>query len=240
MPSSVQDFLDGAVQSKFGPDSVAEFEALIAALVAKFAPTRTLEVGGGRSPRALRETLGLDVVINDISEDELKHLPPHLETLCMDISNPTAVTEAFQSTFDFIFSRSVLEHVQSVNRSMESTYKLLRNGGIALHYFPTLYCSPFVINKVIPFRLTKPIVDWIRKPQIQRFPALYRGTKTTRAQIDLWRELGFSEVAVWRFYGHNYYDRIPLLRTVDRKVSRLAQSRKWHWYSSYAFVVLVK
>jgi SAM-dependent methyltransferase len=233
MAPVAQDLLDEVVRSEYGPDSVAEFEVIIAGLVAKFAPSRTLEIGGGRTPRSLTEVLGLEVVVNDISEEELAHLPPHVSTLCMDISNPAAVPASYEGSFDFVFSRSVLEHVDSVDLSMESTHKLLADGGVALHYFPTLYSSPFVINKVIPFRLTKPIVDRIRRPQITRFPAVYRGTRSTE-------RLGFREVAVHRFYGHNYYDRIPVLRTIDRWLSVRARSRGWYWYSSYAFVVLVK
>ena len=38
------------------------------------------------------------------------------------------------------------------------------------------------------------------------------------------------------FYGHFYYEKIPILKQVHEKFSELAAKRDWHAFGTYAYV----
>lgn len=226
--------------SSFGPAAHGEFRRVLQTIVEVARPGRVLEVGGGRSPVGVGLGLSDMLTVNDISPAELSLLPPGIQTLCCDISDPCALGENDHAMFDFVFSQSVLEHVRSVDIAMRNTSALLNPGGLGVHFFPTLYASPFVLNRLIPFGLSRPLVNLILRPEYERFPGTYRGTKSTRRQIEKWKQFGFSEVRVHRFFDHGYYRRIPVLRSLETFLSNIARERDWAWYSSYAIVVVRK
>jgi len=203
-------------------------------------PENVLEVGGGRSPIGLDLGLGDVLTVSDVSSLELSYLAPGVRQICFDICDRQGIPASSAGTFDLVFSQSVLEHVNSIDAAMENCYSLLREGGVAFHYFPTLYSSPFVLNKVLPFRLTYPIVKAILKPAYERFPGYYRQARSTSRQLESWKSLGFEIVYAHRFYDHGYYRRIPIVRSIESRLSAIAERRNWYWYSSYAFVLLIK
>jgi hypothetical protein len=53
-------------------------------------------------------------------------------------------------------------------------------------------------------------------------------------------EIGYQRVEVRNFYGHFYYEKIPLLRSVHRAFSSLAARRDWHLLGSYAYITAFK
>jgi hypothetical protein len=54
------------------------------------------------------------------------------------------------------------------------------------------------------------------------------------------REIGYERVEVRTFYGHFYYEKIPVLRSLHRRFSRLAARRNWYWLGSYAYITAFK
>ena len=49
-------------------------------------------------------------------------------------------------------------------------------------------------------------------------------------------EIGYSRIEVRTFYGHFYYEKIPVLNAVHRWFSALAARRNWTALSSYAYI----
>jgi SAM-dependent methyltransferase len=234
-------FLDSL---QLGDRDIDAFQAInqtIRGLAERLRPRKVLELGAGRTP--LFDTsisLPFEFVANDISDAELEYLPSTTTHARFDISSPGDVPAALRGTVDLVYSRSVLEHVRSVDDAMRTTHVLLRNGGIALHFFPTLYASPFVINKLLPFSLTKQVIQSLARPNYERFPARYAQANATPGTLRRWQGLGFRDVQAVRFYGHQYYNRIPILRDIENAFTMTAKRSGWTWYSSFAYIILQK
>ena len=103
------------------------------------------EAIGGRSPLLDEPQIaaaGLNYTVNDISETELSHCPDWAEKICFDIAGDAAPA----GQYDLIFSRMVQEHVRSAEKCYNNIFQLLRPGGIALNFHPTLFAVPFVFD----------------------------------------------------------------------------------------------
>jgi SAM-dependent methyltransferase len=201
-----------------------------------------LEIGGGRAPLLNQneiEQLGLNYVVNDISEHELNKCPKFVDKLCFDITGDVPAQQ-----FDFIFSRMVFEHIKKTNKAYENIYNLLRPGGLCLNFHPTLFALPFVINQIIPDRLSSMIVRAmfpIRTDDgIPKFPASYSWCFATKFQKKRIQNLGFSHVLIIPFYGHGYFRKIPIVYQLDSAISRLAQKNNFSLLASYAYTLVQK
>ena len=121
----------------------ARFKATIGGFVRAYDLERVLEIGGGRNPTFSRDeatALGIDYAINDISKAELVEGPPDFASdhrLLFDISGPISQSD----DYDLVFSKMVLEHVTDGLRAHCNTFQLLRPGGVAMHFYPTLYSA---------------------------------------------------------------------------------------------------
>ncbi|MCC6641193.1 MAG: hypothetical protein IT386_08530, partial [Deltaproteobacteria bacterium] len=107
-----------------------------------------------------------------------------------------------------------------------------------------LYCPPFVVNACLPERLAHALLHAVVRrgsgDTTPKFPARYRwctSTATTARRIEA---LGFRSVRIEPFFGHGYYERIPVLRGLSRRASALCERRRWDAFSSYAYVLAVK
>lgn len=202
-----------------------------------------LELGAGRWPSfALREMPSSirSYTINDISPDELALLPEGYEKACFDVSGDA---RNFSDTYDVVFSRFLAEHVPDGVAMHRNVYQVLKPGGVAFHLIPTLYALPFVINKYMPERLTTRILQILspRRAISPKFPAHYSACYGNRDKmIRMLKEIGFSRVDVRTFYGHFYYEKIPVVRTAHRWFSNLAAKRDWTVVGSYAYVTAFK
>jgi hypothetical protein len=56
----------------------------------------------------------------------------------------------------------------------------------------------------------------------------------------LFDRIGYENVEIRNFYGHFYYETIPLLRDLESWFSSLASRKQWSWCSSYAYVIARK
>ncbi len=200
------------------------------------------EIGGGRSPLfSLDEVakLGIDYTVMDVSPHELDLVPEGYTTLLADISDP-AVAELGER-FDFMFSRMVAEHVQDGASMHRNTFALLRQGGQAFHFFPTLYSPVFLVNWLLPERFANAVQNHFAPRRTPKFPAYYslcRGP--TKKMIRTLAEFGFTVEEYRPFYGSTYFEQTSLLRIIDDGLGAWAARRNNPHLTSFAFLRLRK
>lgn len=209
------------------------------AIVAAHADAAILELGAGRRPSFTFAEMPSTVrsyTVNDISADELALLPDGYDQACFDVSGDAS---NFRDHYDVVFSRFLAEHVADGEAMHRNVYQVLRDGGVAFHLIPTLYAVPFVINKFLPERLT----SWVlakfapRRAINPKFPAYYSWCYgNPDKMVRKLAEIGYSKVEVRNFYGHFYYEKIPVLRSMHRWFSNLAARNEWTRLSSYAYI----
>src|SRR5262249_1621617 len=151
-----------------------------------FRCTNLLELGGGRSPLFFKseiDDLGANYTVNDISERELAAAPPWVTKVCFDAAGEASVHQQY----DLVFSRMVLEHVPSAESLYRNVFNLLSRGGICLNFHPTLFAVPFVINLLLPSRLSQIVLSAFgalvtdAESEYPKFPARYDWCRSSPA-----------------------------------------------------------
>jgi hypothetical protein len=212
-------------------------------IVATYPDADILELGAGRFPSFwLRDmpSSARSYTVNDISEEELSRLPEGYEKACFDVSGDAS---NFRDTYDVVFSRFLAEHVPDGVAMHRNVFGVLRKGGTAFHLIPTLYAMPFVINKLLPERLTSALLGALSPSRkiSPKFPAYYSACYGNPHRMErLLKGIGYSHVEIRNFYGHYYYERIPGLKQAHERFSALAAQRDWTLLSSYAYIRAVK
>lgn len=222
------------------------FEPGLLQLIQERGLRRIVEIGGGANPMIPIEDvhrLGLDYTVLDISEVELAKAPAGYRTVCADIASADL---ALDGTYDLAFSRMLAEHVRHGEYLHRNIARLLRPGGHALHFFPTLWAPPFVINRLIPERLSDRLLALLNpdrdRHQFGKFPAYYDWCRgPTRAQIKRFEGLGYSVAAYDGYYGHGqYYRHIPGLKSLHLAWCRFLSRHPLPALTSFAIVHLIK
>lgn len=212
-------------------------------IVSEFHDADILELGAGRRPSFTLAEMPSSVgsyTVNDISESELALLPEGYDKACFDVSGDSS---NFSDSYDVVFSRFLAEHVPDGPAMHRNVFNVLKEGGVAFHLLPTLYAVPFVINKYMPEALS----SWVLKTFAPRrsinpkFPAPYSACYSNPAKITrMLNEIGYRHVEFSNFYGHFYYEKIPVLKQVHEHISGLAASRDWHVFGTYAYIIAQK
>ena len=208
--------------------------------------TTICEIGGGRAPLFSHEeasTMGLDYTVLDISDKELRAAPDHVRKIEADIG--ALDLTRFPQRYDFMFSRMLAEHVRDGTAMHRNVLQLLRPGGMAFHFFPTLFTPAFVANRLLPERATRRILfvlfPWRRKEHIAKFPARYsRCFGPTPRMRRYFERLGYQVEEYRPFYGTDYLAGIPLLGWLDSMFTRFVASRRSALFTSYVWLVLRK
>jgi hypothetical protein len=123
---------------------------------------------------------------------------------------------------------------------------LLKPGGVAMAFFPTLYAPVFTVNHLIPERVSRAIVHALYPARRDggadpKFPALYDWCVSSEGKLGpMLGAAGFRDVHIQPFWGHGYFDRMPGLKQLDHGFNRLAAKRDWRLVSTYAFVAVRK
>lgn len=203
---------------------------------------RVLDVGGGRAPLFTLEeisALGLDYTVIDVDSGELAMLPSGYSTIVGDICDAGATSRA--GGFDLVLSKMVAEHVPDGEAMHRNVFHLLRPGGRAFHFFPTLYSPVFVANWIVPEWLSSRVFRVISNRTAPKFPAVYSWCRgPTNAQMRRLQRIGW-EVELYRaFYGTDYMGRIPVVGVVESLVSAWAAKRQNALLASYAFLVTAR
>lgn len=228
----------------FFPTAFHTFDARVRELIADYPGAKVLELGGGRAPSFNLGDIPSNVAsytVNDISDAELALLPSGYDKARFDVS---ADVSAHAGRYDVIFSRTLAEHVSDGEAMHRNLLTLLRPGGVAFHMMPTLYASPFILNRLLPDTLTRPILHAVsprRRNDEPKFAAYYSWCFGSRAKMERrLRALGYRDVTIRSFYGHDYYRKFPGLRELDRALGALAARRGWSACGTYAHVTVYK
>lgn len=222
----------------------AGYRTLILELARQTQGMRLLEIGGGRDP-LLSQTdvaeLECEYTVNDIDAKELALAPAWVKKLHGDIADPKLFgTMKYAGMYDLVFSHMVFEHVEHPELGYRNIARLLAPGGILINFVPTLYSAPFVLNRLLPERLSARILEFVfpdrNLSEFPKFPAYYRWCTTTKRTRNRLDDVGFRDVEITPFYGHDYYAKIPVLRTLGRRSWPLAERHGWRMLSTYAYI----
>jgi len=237
-----------ALLARLGGDADSDrmwdaYKPLVLGLSRDLGLARHLEIGGGRDPLLTPEEAtrdGLSVTVNDISQEELDHAPAAFRTACFDIAG-----DAPAGAYDLIYSRMVMEHVPDVARMWANIHGLLAPGGVAISLYPTLYAFPFVLNKLIPERMSSAIVGALfpnrTAHEDPKFPAHYDWCYGGEARMrPMMATAGFQDFAVVPFFDHAYYVRFPIVRDVHRVYAAGMRRLDWRVGTAYALMIAVK
>lgn len=221
---------------------IREHEDRVRELIRDYQPRSICEIGGGRSPLFGPEEvtdLGVDYTILDISDEELELAPPGLHTLCGDICDDEIVGDG--SRFDFMFSSMVAEHVRDGDLMHRNIFSMLKPGGVAFHYMPTLFYPVFAANRVMPQRLSTWALKRFADRPSPKFPARYsKCMGPTDAMRTYLMGVGYEVVEYRPFYGSVYFEFMPGVRQVERSIARWAAQRRNPWLTSFAYLVVRK
>lgn len=204
-----------------------------------------LEIGAGRYPLFSRdelETENITYSANDVDQGELDAMvydvDRHVFDVCKEV--PTQCV----GKFDVIFSKMVQEHLRDTLSFYRNISMMLKPGGIALNFHPVLYAFPFIINKHMPETLSSRLLQFFRKHrnkhQSPKFPAFYDCcviSETVRQKI---RATGFSDVQQFAFYGHPYYDSLPIVRSVHRRFTDYTIRKDLSVLATFSYTVCTK
>ena len=226
-----------------------EFVPTIRRWIATAAPHVVLEVGGGRHPMLTPDEardFGVErYVVNDVSANELAHAPEGMERAHFDIQAGPPPDSPAIGACDLVFAQMVFEHLEDPAGAWASVHQLLRPGGTAISFHPVLFSPPFVVNRLIPERFARKVLQHFfhrrNDDDYPKFPAYYRWCRASTAYMTRrLAPLGFASVEVVPYYGHGYFERVPGLRSVDAAVARLAERRGWTALASYAYVIVTR
>lgn len=207
-----------------------------------------LEVGGGRFPYLTREEierLGIEYTANDISARELSLAPKWVHRAHFDVQTSDRERILLHAnSFDFVFSKMVMEHVENFERAYRNIYDILKPGGVSLAFHPVLYAAPFVINRLIPERLSarllKALFPHRTDDGVPKFPATYSGCQISERVQKKIAAIGFRQVWQIPFYGHNYYRKLPVVRTIHASATKWICGQGITPLASYAYTIVVK
>lgn len=222
------------------------YEDLLLDLGRRQGSNAVAELGGGANPIvADSQKWGFmqHRVVIDISADELAKAEGDVETRVADLCEP--IRDGHNS-YDLVFSKMLCEHLTDPLVFHENCFNLLRPGGLAVHFFPTLYTVPFVANRLIPETTARSLLRAIQPgriadPKLDKFPAYYRWcTGPSRRFSKRFEGLGFEVERRLAAFGHNYYVRVPPLNAMERTKTRLLLRHPVPHLTSFAVVVLRK
>jgi SAM-dependent methyltransferase len=228
----------------FGHSSVAWSEHLpyLRQLLEQHKVSRVCELGAGANPALEHHEIdsrGLEYTLLDISSAELEKAPPEFRKVQADLC---ACQLELDTQYDFVFSRMLLEHVVDARQFHANVWRMLRPGGVAFHFFPTLYSPVFLANWLIRPNWSERLLRAAapRDPQREKkFAAYYRWCQgPSSRQIRRYAELGYDVLAYQGFFGHGYYTRVPALGRLHRVVSEWLVAHPLPLLTSYAYLVL--
>lgn len=234
------------------------FLARVQEIAASAGVHRICEIGGGANPFLPPDFVAqhnLEYTVVDISAGELAKAPAIYKKIQADIAAPSAEVAARLGTgYDFVFSQWCAEHVSSGETMHRNIYRMLAEGGRALHIFPTLFSPPFVVNRLMPEALSSRILRFLqpfRAPEgnYGKFPAYYSYCRgPMRSQIRRLEKLGFAVEEYAGFFGHSggvafntgYLNRLPPLCRLHEAICRRLVKHPIAMLTSIAYVVLAR
>ncbi len=227
--------------------AVDHLQSIISKLIRETGARRIMELGGGRmplfSPQEFK-AIGVDYIVNDISDHELSLLPPDYTRARFNCCNPEEIPAGIEGQVDLIFSRMLIEHLPSTLEMHRTISRVLRPGGVALHFHPLRYGLPFIANQLLPERVSRPILVHFfparADSKFPKFPAFYDHCIATDKNAEEIKKTGFSDVKIVPFYDHYYFNEIPGLKQLDKAWNGLARALDWRLFATYAYTLTRK
>ena len=152
----------------------------------------------------------------DIDDRELAKAPEGYGRIQADLCAPL---DPAIGQFDMVFSRFLLEHIPRPSEFHLNVLKMLRPGGVSIHYFPTLFAPPFLVNRTVPEWLSSWLLDRFLperdREQHGKFPAFYRwcrGPSTTAHRR--FTEIGFEGLQYCGYFGAFLLPEITARRSI--------------------------
>jgi len=215
-----------ACRATYGRSSEARgnYSDLLARLIEDYSLKKVCEVGA----------------LLDVSEEELSKANGDFKKVVLDICSPDF---DLPEKYDLVFSKMLGEHVKDGELFHQNVLSVLSDGGLAAHFFPTLYAFPFIINRIIPESVAAWALNLLAPRDAYRYaklPSYYNWCRgPTRRQFRRFTDIGY-EVAEYRgLFGHEgYYARMPAMRAASRAVSEYLARHPVALLTSYAWVVL--
>jgi SAM-dependent methyltransferase len=204
---------------------------------------RVCDVGAGANPildAGFVARCGLQYALLDIDQGELDKAPDGYARVCADVSDPAFVPP---DTYDLVITQTVAEHVADGAAFHRNVAALLRPGGVAVHFFPTWWTLPFMVNRLVPEEVSEPVLLRIQPHRAPdgnegKFPARYEWCRgPTRRQLRRLREAGFEVERYRGYFGHDYYTPIGPLQRLEHAKSRFLVRHPVAHLTSYALVV---
>jgi len=221
-----------------------EYSEFVQSLVKEYGACQICDVGGGANPVLPLEFIEqnqLDCTVLDISSEELEKAPKGYNKLVQDVEASDCVQV---EKFDLVITKMLAEHLKHGKLFHKNIFGMLKPGGVAIHYFPTLYSLPFIVNKLIPDRLSSFLLDTFLprdRHQLGKFPAYYSWCYgPIPSMLRMLAEIGYETVEYRAFFGNTYYSRIPIIRDLHRAYSHYLAQHPNPYLTSFAQVILRK
>lgn len=221
-----------------------DFERIIPELITKYNLKEVCEIGAGANPFLSNDFIlreGVNYTLVDVDEGELLKGKNEFKKLIIDFSSKDFVPK---EQFDLIFSQMTLEHIQYPERLHQNIFSSLKKGGLAIHFFATLYSIPSMVNLILPEFLSHKILFYIQKrDQIQhgKFPAYYRWTLgPVKKNIKRLESIGFQMISYDGYVGHTYFPKHSFFGKIEAVYTNFLHKLNNPYFSSNAIVVLRK
>lgn len=207
---------------------------------------RVCDLGGGANPYLRSdevEQLDIEYNVLDIDADELAKAPDDYQTIVGDVMS-TGLAERYSNNFDVVFSKLFAEHVEDARLFHANVLTMLRPGGLAIHFMPTLYAIPFLINLYAPATISAKILALAQPGRHSsgnhgKFPAHYKMCRgPTARQLSALRAIGYEILEARGYFGHQYFRRVKLAQALEDHLSRHFVRHQHPLLTSYAIYVL--
>jgi 2-polyprenyl-3-methyl-5-hydroxy-6-metoxy-1,4-benzoquinol methylase len=210
---------------------------------------KVCDIGGGANPLLSIEEVqkyGLEYTLLDISSEQLAKAPEGYNKLQADITDPEL---SIHGEYDLVCSQFLAEHVSNGLVFHKNTLNLLRDGGYAFHYFPTLYNVPFITNLILDEKISEPILLFFQPNRTKegkhgKFKAYYDWCRgPTNKNIKKFIDLGYIVEEYIGFFGHGFYERkkmLTLLALLEEVKSQLLLKYPIPWLTQFSHILLKK
>ena len=219
-------------------------EGFIRNLITTYNFKSILEVGAGANPTIKSDFIkehNLDYLISDIELTELDKADNIYRKVVLDFSKPI---QEVDYNCDFIFSRMTGEHISDGMIFHKNIFNFLNRGGYSFHCFSTLYALPFLANRLLPDSISDFLLGKIAprdSHQHAKFKAYYDWCRGPSGKmISNYKELGYEIIEYVGYFGHNYYNKIPLVRALEKTKTKILLKLKLPFLTAYSHILLKK
>lgn len=183
-----------------------QYPVAVAERIAADGLRRIVDVGGGKTCAFTEFTPeGWDgrLVALDISPEELRHNHSVHLRLVSDVTRGLPMADG---SVDMITSRSVLEHLASLEDFVAGAARAVRPGGYFIHWVPNKFAPFAVVNAMLPNRLAKRLLHYLdpHTVGICGFPAVYDRCYPS-AMRRLFEQHGFEVLEIRPSYFQSRY-----------------------------------